>query len=184
MTPNSPLPSRVSPLRITLIGRRNNCASSAATITAISSDASRDVDGRTERGVQLRRISTVETPMRIDPNASSPSNIGGCTSRVRPCLRIDHAQLVERARFFSVAMSARAAAAYLPASGRSGAGRCLRVENSGAGHILAVDAGFENGARPGIAPQRHVRIAVGDDDDFAARWKIALASSSPRAWLS
>jgi hypothetical protein len=128
----------------------------------------RDVDGRTERRVEL---------LPHQHRGYADADRSECLVAERhllphferaAVLRIDDAQLVERAGV-DKRRHVRARRQRLPFL-RWIARRAddpLRVEDRGAGDALAVDARLEDGAQPGIAPQRDVRIVAGRDDDLA-----------------
>ena len=84
VTPNSPRPRRVKPLRMTWIGRSMTWASRPATKTAITSAIATLSSAEPSASVSSLRISSVETLTRTDTNASSPTFINWLVSSVWP----------------------------------------------------------------------------------------------------
>ena len=77
-------PRRVRPLRITWIGRSMTCESSPATKTAMISAMRRGQQRGPSESFSALRISSVDTPTRIEPKLSSPTTISWRASSVRP----------------------------------------------------------------------------------------------------
>ena len=176
VTPNSPLPRRVRPLRITWIGRSSSCASSAGHEhrdeqrdgAAVSSAGCSDVGQLLPH--QQRGHADADRAERPRRRA-----IIGCrTSSVCAVARVDHAQLLERAGRRRASPDRRAAAAAgRPALGSlAGDDDAVGVEDGGAGDALAVDARLENRAQARVAraaPRTGRRLPA---TTSRARWKI------------
>ena len=189
-TPNSPRPRRVRPLRMTWIGRRISCANARPTTNTASSSATSAVaSSRPAAPWSGRsRTSSVDTPMRIEPNCSPPSSErlahlerlpAGPSRCESSCARPGSREQRRRGR--------RPAAAACPRGPGSqcGDGDAVRVADGRVGDVpCEYAARLEDRPQAAVAPAARRTGPPGRARPSCARWKIALASSSPRVRLS
>ena len=142
---------------------------------------------RPQRRVEIAaRISSVETPMRIEPNSVSPSSSGCAELEVAPLARVDRAQLRRAATAPAARSRSPPAGSGCPSSDGSACATATPcdVDDRRERHVLRVEARLEDRAQAGIGRAAPRSGSAPSPTTSRARWKMALASSSARARLS